>query len=629
MKKVYLGQVNNKYGNGVFIPYSVGLLQAYAQQDPIIQENYEFGEMLYLRENVEQVAERWSDGDVIGLSCYIWNFEYTMALARAIRVRNKDCLIVCGGPHVPDKSEEFFENHPYVNIAVHGEGEKTFSEILTKRIHDSELKNINGISFWFKGLGHVFMPHRERVKNLDQIPSPYLMGLFDRLPFDRYDFHPVQETHRGCPFQCTFCDWGSATYGKVSKFSDERIIKEYDWFAEHKLSLLYNGDANFAMFERDVELTRKLVETKQKYGYPEKFRAAYAKNSGDRVFTVSKMLNDAGMSKGATLSFQSMDENTLNIVKRKNIGTEVFKMLMQRYRSEGIPTYSELIVGLPGESYESFANGLNTILDCGQHEGINVYACECLPNSELSQPNYRRMHGIKSVEVPVLVYHGTPASDPHPEKYELIVETNTLSTKDWIRCQKLAWAIQCFHCLGLTQAMAVFYVNRYKQSYRSFYENLLEFAEQYKPEQTLIGQVVSEATKLFEGIPEGKGWGIVDQRFGNLIWPMEEGSFLKLSAESKRFYEELYHWFPNQEVLNYQEAIAKIFAGPEEIEVGWNIPYYLEQIYKGNKTPVVDNTAYLFKVKRQNWPDLETYARECIWYQRKGGTFLWPVEKVI
>jgi radical SAM superfamily enzyme YgiQ (UPF0313 family) len=40
------------------------------------------------------------------------------------------------------------------------------------------------------------------------------------------------ETNRGCPFQCTFCDWGSATAAKVNQFELDRLLREVDWFAE-------------------------------------------------------------------------------------------------------------------------------------------------------------------------------------------------------------------------------------------------------------------------------------------------------------------------------------------------------------------------------------------------------------
>lgn len=629
MRKIYLSQVNNQYANNVFLPYSVGLLQAYVQKDPLIKENYEFKELLFLREDVNKVAERWKDADVIGISCYIWNYEYSVALAHAIRRKNLSCWIILGGPHIPNDSSKF-DKWNDIDFLVHGEGEETFKELLEWTLMEEErtpIDQIKGISYQTtKGVHKT--PDRPRSVDLDKIPSPYLTGVFDNFPFDQYEFHPSQETHRGCPFQCTFCDWGSNLMSKVKRFSDERIISEFEWMGRHKLDLLYNCDANWGMFERDVGLAQRLVAVKDQYGYPRKFRAAYAKNSGERVYTISKILNDSGMSKGVTLSFQSMDEHTLDVVKRKNIGIEVFRGLMERYNREGIPTYTELIVGLPGETYKSFSQGLNTLVEAGQHSSLQVYICECLPNSEMSQPEYRKKQGIQTVRTPVLFFHGTPTVDPHQEYYELVTATKDLPHEDWLKCLRLAWTFQTFHCLGLTQALAVYWHHRIGYKYDTFYKGLLNFADCHG--DTLIGEVTREVTDLFRGIPEGRCWGIVDKRFGNIMWPPEEGAFLKISADSERFYTELLALFPDNEVVKYQQMVAKTFRGPKEVETDVNLAGFFKLAYEGkNKEAnelIEKQDGHYYTVDRKDYESMEEYAKDVVWYGRKGGSFLYPVE---
>ena len=65
-----------------------------------------------------------------------------------------------------------------------------------------------------------------------------------------------------------------------------------------------------------------------------------------------------------------------------------FRNLLSMYAKADIPTYSELILGLPEETYESFSDGICTLLENGQHKSINVYPCELLPNSQLGSPDY-------------------------------------------------------------------------------------------------------------------------------------------------------------------------------------------------------------------------------------------------
>lgn len=648
-RNVALVQVNHAYGKNVFLPYSVGLLAAYAKNDPIVNDNFSFNNFVYLREPVEQILERLTCPEIFGISAYIWNFEFSMALGKAARFKFPNCLIVLGGPHVPSRSDNFFQEYSWADLLVHHEGEAAFTEILKAKLQDEQKPCA------VKGCAYLSIPglsvnagdgickkteDRKRAVDLDALPSPYLTGIFDDFPFDQYEFQASSETHRGCGYSCQFCQWGDAVFTKVRKFGDKRVVDEYKWMADKKINLVYNCDANFAMYERDIEITKSLIELKRKFGFPKKFRAAYAKNAVERVYQVSKLLNDAGMSKGATLSFQSMDPITLETVKRKNIGVDAFKGLMKRYRQENIPTYSEIIIGLPGETYNSFANGLNQLLECHQHDSVNCYCCEILPNAEMAAPEYLEKHGIKSIEVPVLFFHGTPSEDElYQEKYHLVISTNTLPRSDWLRCMRLSWAIQAFHCLPLLQIVAVFCKAHEGISYRNFYERLLEWAEAHPG--TLIGSVAAEATDLFVGITQGKGWGIVDSRFGEIIWPPEEGSFLKCVAEKDRFYDEFWEFLETlidgevkvdvfyYQILSLIDPFRTIGKHTTVFQFKHDIRSYLEAAYLGEPAELKEQwITYEIEVSHNYERDLEKYAREAVWYGRKGGTLLHKVKEL-
>lgn len=627
MKNVYLSQVNNTYGKNAFLPYSVGLLQAYALKNQTICDNFDFKGFIYLREPLDEVMSRLEHPDVFGLSCYIWNWNYSTSLAKYVKSMYPNCLIVLGGPHVPNHEDLFFQTHPYVDILVHYEGEITFSEILLERLKNSpDYSQINGISINIDGKLLRTSP-RSRMNQLDEIPSPYLCGIFDQLIQDPYDFHASQESNRGCPFSCSFCDWGSNILAKVKAFSTERLIDELQWFADHKIDLIYNCDANFGILPRDIDLVKKMVEMKKQFGFPNKFRAAYAKNSNETVHQIAKILNEANMNKGITLSFQSMNDETLKIVKRKNIKIDNFKEIMKQYRIDNIATYSEIIIGLPGETYDSFANGLNTLIDCGQHESIQIYNCEVLPNSEMNSPEYKKLHDIKTTHTPVLFFHGTPSKDPYQEYYDLVISTAALPHKDWLKCHQLSWIIQCLHCLSLTQCIAVF-ANSCGINYRTFYESLLDFANNYP--QTQLGQITKYVTELFEGISQGKEWGIVDDRFGNIVWPPEEGAFLKLIINKDLFYEEIKPHVKLadnsvlDDVFTYQKAmvISPFQEQKIKIELSCDLHKFLQQSYLGNDVQLIKEPVR-YEIKAQNYQNLEEYAREVVWYNRKGGKFLY------
>ena len=296
--RVFLSQVNNQYGRGTFLPYSTGCLQAYALSQPDLAERYEFLPLHYLRENPEEVVQRIGKVDVAGFSSYIWNMEYNLSLAESLdEAMGRECIIVFGGPHVPERDAlEFLDTYRFIDFLVHGEGEIAFAGILRQ---GPSFLRIPGVRNRYPSIEYV---PPQRISDLSILPSPYLAGVFDDMPFDQYDFHAVQETHRGCPYDCTFCDWGSATYAKVRQFPSERIQRELSWIGHHDIELLYSADANYGLFARDAELTDYLIDVKCLYGYPKQFRAAYAKNSNDRVFDIAKHLHEAGMCKGVTLT---------------------------------------------------------------------------------------------------------------------------------------------------------------------------------------------------------------------------------------------------------------------------------------------------------------------------------------
>ncbi len=147
------------------------------------------------------------------------------------------------------------------------------------------------------------------------------------------------ETNRGCPYQCTFCDWGSATFTKMRKWEESRLFKEIEWFAQNKIPYIDCCDANFGIYqERDLSLATKLKEEALKTHYPEKIRPAWAKNSSEKIIPIAKELQAGGILGAVTLAVQSLDPDTLNIVKRANIKFDKFSDLVSEFRLHNIPT---------------------------------------------------------------------------------------------------------------------------------------------------------------------------------------------------------------------------------------------------------------------------------------------------
>ena len=257
--KVGLVQINNSFSGQNYFPYSAGVLEAHARAHLKNPGNYEFLIPIFTRINPHEAVKLIGEADVIGFSAYVWNINLSLKIAALIKSRKPEAVIVFGGPHVPDHAQDFLRRHPFIDIVCHGEGEPIFTAIL-EQLPRREWENIPSVSYFKDGI-FITHPRAERLKNLEEIPSPYLTGVFK--PLMRANPEQVWiamwETNRGCPFSCTFCDWGSAVAAKVNRWELDRLYREVDWFVKQGIEFVFCADANFGILPRDVDLDRKSV----------------------------------------------------------------------------------------------------------------------------------------------------------------------------------------------------------------------------------------------------------------------------------------------------------------------------------------------------------------------------------
>src|ERR1700730_8216363 len=337
--KVGLVQINNSFSGHDHFPYSVGILQAFAQQYLDNRDDYEFLSPIYSRIPVMEAADRLDGADLVAFSTYVWNAQISLRIAETLKKRRPGVFIVFGGPHVPDRSESFLRKNSFIDLACHGEGEQVFASLL--RTFKTDLwRDIPSTSYLAPGGAFVQNARGARLKDLSGVPSPYLEGIFDSLiqTNPQQQWIAMWETNRGCPFACTFCDWGSAVASKVSSWEVERLYREVEWFADHKIEYVFCADANFGILPRDVDIARYCAETKKKHGYPHALSVQNTKNATERSYQVQKILSDAGLNKGVVVSLQSVDPGTLKAIKRDNIKLSTYYEIQRRFAAEGVET---------------------------------------------------------------------------------------------------------------------------------------------------------------------------------------------------------------------------------------------------------------------------------------------------
>jgi hypothetical protein len=431
------------------LPYAVGLLEAYVRRHAAHPGRFLFLPPLYRRQPVQQAVQQLQLCDVVGFSTYVWNMQYSLAIARELKRQRPHVLIVMGGPQIPEsEAEDFLRAHPYVDLAVHGEGEAVFLQIL-ERLPERRWDEIPSLSHIDATGTFQQSAKAPRIRDLSNIPSPYLEGVFEPLiranPTETW--MALWETNRGCPFSCTFCDWGSATQSKIYQFDMPRLEREMLWFAKHKIRMVYCCDANFGILPRDLEITEKVIQIRRKQQYPKIFYIQTAKNVTERAYSIQKMLFDAQMNTAATLSLQSITPTVLDAIRRSNISLNTFQELQNRFKRDHISSYTDMLIGLPGDSYDTFADGIANVIASGQHQELRLYNVYILPNAEMAQAGYRQVHHIKTIKTPYLVPFSTaaPPADGIYEEQELLVENATMTRHDWVRMRTLAWMVQVLY----------------------------------------------------------------------------------------------------------------------------------------------------------------------------------------
>jgi radical SAM superfamily enzyme YgiQ (UPF0313 family) len=398
-------------------PLALGMIMAYAMEhkNGVLRDLYDFRPDWIL--TPAKVDEYSAEPAVYMFSSYLWSGEKNLAISARVKNKNPWNITIHGGPQVPKYEGdvvEYFAANPHVDITVRGEGEITAAEILEALapqigkgpVDLSVLADVPGLSYR-DGDEVVRTANRDRLAELDIIPSPYLIGLFDVFAegwreliegsagTDRFVTNlpaAIIETNRGCPYGCTFCDWGSATLSRIRQFSIDRVFAELDWCAQHGVHAVALADANFGIFARDVDITKKIADLKRSHGHPNHVGTNYAKNSVKHLRQIVETLADVDILSYGLLSLQSMDADTLEVINRSNIKLEKYEDLSKEFRQANLPLYVDLMMGLPGQTMPAFARDLQECMNREVH--AKVFPTILLVNSPMNEPNYRAKHGI-------------------------------------------------------------------------------------------------------------------------------------------------------------------------------------------------------------------------------------------
>ena len=379
-------------------PLNIGFVAAYCKK--------KFGEKIdiklfkYPKDLEKSIKE--DKPDILGMSNYPWNFNLGMAFFKKIKQISPNTVTVMGGPNIPLHDEDrtsFILKNRLIDFYVYLEGEEAFSNLVERvlehkdNINKLKLNPIDGIVHSVDNENIIKGTWLKRRKTLDEIPSPYLGGFLDKF-FDG-QLSPMIETNRGCPFTCTFCHEGNSLLSKVNYFSLDRVYEELDYIASKippSVSHLMFVDPNFGMYERDLEICEHISKIQKDKNYPRAIYASTGKNRKDRIAKAISKLNGTLI---FWLSVQSMDEEVLKNIKRQNINLDVMTGLVDSYNSFELPSSSECIICMPGETLDSHIKTLSKLMSTGV-DVITAYNLMLLNGTEMTLKSTREEYGFKT-----------------------------------------------------------------------------------------------------------------------------------------------------------------------------------------------------------------------------------------
>jgi len=369
------------------LPLGLGSVRAYAQQDPEIAGRVEMVNRIFPAAVPEQrvtadILE--TSPDLVAFTCFVWNMVRVHRVCEQIKSRKPETRIVVGGHQVPAERAplmSFLSRWPAIDVAVWGEGERTFAEVLKAYLHAQDMQGIAGAAFR-RSAKVVVGPAQAADLDLETVPSPYLSGAIRVATGGRGLL--VVETSRGCPFACAYCDYGR---GAARFFPLERLREEVRLLRGRNTT----GELGFADPTLNLRKDRflRILEIVREWG-----QGIYLNLRPDLLD--EEQIEALSGLRSAKLSFgiQSTNPKAMEAIDRPMDLVRASRNIRAVLRHPHLQVYLEIILGLPGDDYNSFKGTLDWVLSFGPQVELMPFDLLLLPNTPLLR--MRRRFGIEA-----------------------------------------------------------------------------------------------------------------------------------------------------------------------------------------------------------------------------------------
>lgn len=424
MKKTIVVTSFPRFSNQLWLPILWASAKTYYERNGNCSNNWEWFPCyadVFSEEYFDEIKTLLFEAkpDIFAMSLYVWNYKLSHKVAIWVKQTFPNCMIISGGPHQYFKHDiNWFKNHWYIDASLPGDsyGEICFKEILDNYDNGQvDWNKVTDIRFPIGKSRTIAVSQKTMLrsdkKNYDYDYSPYTAQSdhiqkfvdYQQEKFPRAVLLALLETTRGCPYGCTYCDWGGGTNTTVIKRSLENVVKDIDSLRNFYLGFLYIGDANFGIFEeRDVAIIKHI--TNVPWWSKQRFKIGYGgfAKTENRLETVRQIVEldvkaNLSYQREIKISMQTLDSEVLKNIDRKNVPFEKQLTALEPIaKNNKLPMYVEIIMGLPGMTLDKFYHEFDVF---GKH-GISLQFFEwiLLPETPAYAKDYREKFGIVTLE---------------------------------------------------------------------------------------------------------------------------------------------------------------------------------------------------------------------------------------
>ena len=288
---------------------------------------------------------------IVGLGIYIWNVDETTRLVADLKRLRPDIIVVLGGPEVSYEAED----QPIVRLAdyvIAGEADLAFAQFCREQLADFSPAQVPDATLNSRS-------NTASLPVLNDVVLPYHLYSDDDLA------HRViyVEASRGCPFSCEFCL--SALDIPVRQFP-------LDQFLDAMESLLRRGARQFKFVDRTFNLNLRVGRAILEF-FLDRYQPGlflHFEMIPDRLPDALKdlIVRFPAGSLQFEVGIQTFNETVCELISRHQDNDVAEANLRWLRDNTGVHVHADLIVGLPGETLESFADGFDRLVRLGPNE---------------------------------------------------------------------------------------------------------------------------------------------------------------------------------------------------------------------------------------------------------------------